>query len=576
MISGDLDPVTVHSALSALLSNPDFRGTDKRGAFLKYVVQETLEGRASNIKGYTVGVDVYGRPKDFDPQNDPLVRLEAGRLRRDLEHYYLTAGIQDDVVFELPKGSYVPTVRHRERPGNDPPEPARTEAMRPSRSLRVQYWQAGLALIFAVVLGAFVGALTSSRLGGTSGSGALVSETGAATRQSTLFVAPFETFAPDPESDALARGLRQEVAAVISRFKDIDVFPVPAEVIDALGTSDDARHAKVANYVLLGNVRIVEDRVRIRAILRDANDGRQIWSELYQADYAPARVFDIQDSISHSVSRKLAEPHGVLIDTVRTELRERYDPGLGPYKCVLAGYEYRQTFSVEKHLEVRECLEKATLQEPEYARAWALLAYVVIDEARVFHNTRPNAVARAMKAAETAVRLDPNDPYSFQALSVAQFISGSIGDALDSAQTAVDLNPHNKEALWQLGYRHWLSGDYAKGTEIVKRAMDESPVYPPWYNWVLAAENYRVGDYEEALLHATSMGTPDLAFVEGLRAMIYAQLGRVKEAQRSLEICRRLDPSFDTRARDWYAVNQIQDDVLELFMDGLRKAGLAS
>jgi hypothetical protein len=58
--------------------------------------------------------------------------------------------------------------------------------------------------------------------------------------------------------------------------------------------------------------------------------------------------------------------------------------------------------------------------------------------------------------------------------------------------------------------------------------------------------------------------------------MIYAQLGRVKEAQLSLEICRRLDPSFDARARDWYAVNQIQDDVLDLFMDGLLKAGLAS
>ncbi|MEP5088353.1 MAG: tetratricopeptide repeat protein, partial [Paracoccaceae bacterium] len=403
-----------------------------------------------------------------------------------------------------------------------------------------------------------------------------VSENGAATRQSTLFVAPFETFAPNPESDALARGLTQEVAAVISQFKEIDVFSVPAGFVDALGASEDPLHVKVANYVLLGNVRIVEDRVRIRATLRDANDGRQIWSELYEADYAPARVFDIQDSISISVSRKLAEPYGVLIDTIRIELRERYDPGLGPYKCVLAGYEYRQTFSENKHLKVRECLETATAQEPDYARAWALLAYVVIDEARVFYNTRPNAVARAMQAAETAVRLDPKDPYSFQALSVAQFISGSIDDALKSAQTAVDLNPHNKEALWQLGYRHWLSGDYAKGTEIVKRAMDESPVYPPWYNWVLAAEYYRVGNYEEALRHAEIMGTPDLAFVEGLRAMIYAQLGRVKEAQRSLENCRRLDPSFDARARDWYAVNQIQDDVLELFMDGLRKAGLAS
>jgi tetratricopeptide (TPR) repeat protein len=151
-----------------------------------------------------------------------------------------------------------------------------------------------------------------------------------------------------------------------------------------------------------------------------------------------------------------------------------------------------------------------------------------------------------------------------------------MDDALASARTAVDLNPHNKEALWQLGYRHWLSGDYAKGTEIVQRAMDESPVYPPWYHWVLAAENYRIGNYDGALLHAESMGTPGLAFAEALRAMIYAQLGRTEEARSALERCRHLDPLFDSRARELYSVNQIQNDVLDLFMEGLRKAGLES
>jgi adenylate cyclase len=78
-------------------------------ATLRFVVHETLEGHASQIKGYTIAVTVYGRTEKFDPQVDPIVRVEAGRLRRALEHYYLTAGKNDPVRLKIPKGSYVPT-----------------------------------------------------------------------------------------------------------------------------------------------------------------------------------------------------------------------------------------------------------------------------------------------------------------------------------------------------------------------------------------------------------------------------------------------------------------------------------
>jgi len=60
-------------------------------------VNETLAGRASQLKGYTIATAVYERNEGFDPQVDPIVRVEAGRLRRALEHYYLTDGINDPV-----------------------------------------------------------------------------------------------------------------------------------------------------------------------------------------------------------------------------------------------------------------------------------------------------------------------------------------------------------------------------------------------------------------------------------------------------------------------------------------------
>ena len=54
--------------------------------------------------GYTLGIDVFDRDVDFDPQVDPIVRIEAGRLRRALERYYLTEGKNDPIVIRIPKG----------------------------------------------------------------------------------------------------------------------------------------------------------------------------------------------------------------------------------------------------------------------------------------------------------------------------------------------------------------------------------------------------------------------------------------------------------------------------------------
>jgi len=101
-------PEAIKTQLQRILQSPEFRGSEKQRNFLKFIVAETLEGRKAEIKGYTVAVSVYGRSENFDPQIDPIVRVEAGRLRRALEHYYLTVGKNDPVRITIPKGTYVP------------------------------------------------------------------------------------------------------------------------------------------------------------------------------------------------------------------------------------------------------------------------------------------------------------------------------------------------------------------------------------------------------------------------------------------------------------------------------------
>ena len=84
------------------------------GAFLRFVVEAVLQGKSDRIKGYTIGVEVLRRDPSFDPQADPIVRVEATRLRRTIERYYAGPGADDAIIVDLPRGSYVPTFRRRD------------------------------------------------------------------------------------------------------------------------------------------------------------------------------------------------------------------------------------------------------------------------------------------------------------------------------------------------------------------------------------------------------------------------------------------------------------------------------
>ena len=101
----------VRAALGRVIANPVLAKSPQLAHFLSFIVEETLAGRGDRLKAYTIATDGLGRDAKFDPQTDPIVRVEAGRLRRALEQYYATDGRNDPVVIEMPLGHYAPSFR---------------------------------------------------------------------------------------------------------------------------------------------------------------------------------------------------------------------------------------------------------------------------------------------------------------------------------------------------------------------------------------------------------------------------------------------------------------------------------
>lgn len=99
---------TILGALEQLLAWPEIARSPQLGKFLDYIVRLKLDGDEQSIKAYSIAVDVLGRPADFDPQSDPIVRVQARRLRTLIDEYYRGPGKDDLVRIALPVGRYVP------------------------------------------------------------------------------------------------------------------------------------------------------------------------------------------------------------------------------------------------------------------------------------------------------------------------------------------------------------------------------------------------------------------------------------------------------------------------------------
>lgn len=99
--------------LRRITASADFPAAPRNRRFLAYIVEKELAGAVDEISARFIGKRVFGRGSDFDPNEDPIIRIEAGKLRRDLEVYFLTSGRHDPLHISIPKGRYRPVFAYR-------------------------------------------------------------------------------------------------------------------------------------------------------------------------------------------------------------------------------------------------------------------------------------------------------------------------------------------------------------------------------------------------------------------------------------------------------------------------------
>jgi TolB-like protein len=224
----EIPPDAVRRQLDEILSSTIFDASDRNRRFLRYIVEEALANRGVRIKGYSVGISVFDRDENFDPQIDPVVRIEAGRLRRSLERYYLIDGGRTNVRISVPKGAYVPQFQ---RLSATRPASVADETVKPLR----EPIQSILALHIVPISG-------------------------------------------DKRHTVFAAGLSEEMILELSKHRCVSVFAEPL-----IMTGGEQRLLTVENkhplgLVLSGSVRITGANLRVIVRLVNQSNNLNLWS----------------------------------------------------------------------------------------------------------------------------------------------------------------------------------------------------------------------------------------------------------------------------------------------------------
>jgi adenylate cyclase len=534
----------VRAQLERILASRCFEQAQRASRFLRFAVEQTLAGHGDRLKGYTIAVEAFDRPPDFDAQSDPLVRVEAGRLRRRLIEYYATEGQHDAVRIELPRGGYAVTWSYAPREERAVPADGVSIAAPPVGHARPRgRWRRIRSLVVVGVMLTVLAIVVRQQYEVSRLTSAYPTFAEAlAQGRPPIVVVPFEDLTEDARTRSLAQTLTEEVRV---RLDEHGLFAVAAE--PRIGAVDPAVVAAAsdsglgAGYVLSGSVRYTPDAIRITARLVLAETGTQLWSAVYDESLAVEAVPAEQERIGRTIAA-VAAPYGPVFEAELARITAAPHERLGTAHCMLEYYAYRRDFAAALHAEALACFARVTRAEPRLADAWAGLAMVLIDAyAYGFEGDESGEAAaldRAREAARRAMDIDGDNLFGNLALARVQFFSGA--DFRPTAEQALALRPNNAEALSLVGTMYALTGDLTRGRELIDRAIALSPRPPGNYYAGKALAHIGSREYDEALAAALRIDAPNWLMGHTIVASAAALAGRADIAAREGQRLREL------------------------------------
>ena len=512
----------IRQELSRILSSTLFARSERLCRFLTFSVEKALQGESDRVKEYVVGVEAFGRGPSFDPRIDPVVRVEARRLRQRLKAWYDGEGRDAAVRIELPRGGYAAVFADLPD-GKAPIKPA--------------------------------------------------------IAQKTVAVLPFANLNSGSDLDYLCDGITEELIHALTKVRDLRVVAWNS-ASRMKGREQDLaaiREQLQVETILRGSVRCLGERRRITAQLIDAASGYYLWSEAW--DRSAADVFAVEEDIAQAIVNTLRV-------RLWPEARTRLTPKATSVECYNLYLKGRFQWNKRSPEGLRtglRCFEEAIAIDPDWALGWAGIgdSYAVLADYGLLDQEA--AVPAANRAAQKAVELDPALAEAYATLGLLRSrydwkwdealrcfrkaielnpgyatahhwyavdylaMVGHLDEALSEIDLAISLDPLSAIAQEGRGFLLMLAGRYDESIRQLEALAEFDPSFHK--AWTSQGRVYtQKGDYTKAIaMHEKARALAgDLPSLLGALGQAYALAG---ETERARELLRRIEGISNARQR---------------------------
>lgn len=494
------------------------------GRFLDYIVRRTLQGDEQGIKAYSIAVDVFGRASDFDPQADPIVRVQARRLRGLLEQYYASVGTAEEVRITLPVGRYVPdfggVAKDSDAVAAVAAQAAPAITTRQRGGITLSWFS---LLVITLGIAALAYALSTmaprQRPPELNGNGPSVT------------IVEFQDLAEDVGDPAVA-GLALELVTDLDAFEDIDARYGGAQ---ATATPLDE---PPSDFVLTGIVRRANQAVQYSAILTETASGAVVWSRTIAVDEKRATQPNALDEISRTLSLVLGSPRGPLHLPARRALSGEgpVPGGATPYQCHVLFDLYREAATAGSGARAAACfagLAETQRQAPAaLAAAASLLAEgALAPDAPVLATEDRWRVSGA--SLQRAAEVGPLSAFVWEQQGRWFELQGQFDAASAAYASSIQLNPANADALAAAARLMALQGHLSDAEPLAAEAVG-SPMPPPWYFAVPTLSALHESDLQMAIANAQTYATADPELGSVLAVVAASEAGNAGVVSRYL------------------------------------------
>lgn len=566
-------PDQVRAALDELLHWSELGRSPQLSRFLKHIVEAKLRGEEAGIKAYSIAVDVLGRPPSFDPQVDPIVRVQARRLRGLLQEFYRQNLSQAGARITLPVGRYVPEF---EIPGDSVPlipgkpmpevpnpesiDEAGSRSRAPLGRLQSLWAQALAATTLVLLLGLLLYGLQAFRSPPASAPTSLPPTP-------KIYLSIYST--PPGQLEVFSQRLADQMGALLARSEDVEL---------AFDDGETAIERRPGVRMLSGSIVPNFAHIRIDSMLTDAVTGEVIWGQSVTVPRPGADDAIVAGTAARKVVRALVPARGPLHASGLQwiEAAEMPLPGISDYACLLAYMSARELTHAGGLAKAKDCYERLLVQEPDDPTALAAKAW--IDGRDAIDNQGPGSrveplLDAAARLAERALRLAPGSSFVHQQMGNIESWRGNFGAAQRSFSIALGFDPLNTDA--RAGYAITLARleQWPDASRQSQFALADTTMPSAWYYTLPALLSLRAGNAAEAVeFGRIAAPASELALIAALSAA-----GTMGDEAAKAELLPQLMQSETLQvwgALPWLRQNLPRDQAVEQMAAGLRLAGV--